>query len=582
MVALNKKGFKSVLASLFLLGTLDACAGTEKELVPPPFLDEGGVKEISPSSTIGQYLAGRQAFREKNTSAAAIYFDDALLQEADDEFLLQNTFQVALANGNMERALILARQIDSKQSKNGDAAYLILAIDSIRSGKFEKADAFLTKTRPVGFNSLLKPVLTAWIRLGQGDNKGAYRSLDALDKYDGFKVLKSYHLALLAHVSGNAELARAQYEDAMIGPAARAVRLVQSYGIFLLEQGETTEARAIFEGYQRRYPLSPTIKKILLDLDENKKISPLIDDAISGAAEALYSSATIIGQEQLNGVASTYAYFSLMLKPDLAISYALLAEIAEDKKKWSDALEFYSKVPATSPYNLNARIRSAWIEYKLGNTEKAIRGLKKLALDNPEDIEPLVVLADLNRDLKDWDGSAVAYGRAIDNIGKATGRLWSLHYARGIAYERLNNWSRAEADLLQALKLKPNHPQILNYLGYSWADRGENLDGAKGMLIKAVSLRPRDGYIVDSLGWLYYRLSEFQNATTQLERAVSLQPEDPTINDHLGDAYWRVKRYNEARYQWQRALWLEPEEKLIPLIQDKLKNGLPDLAEKDK
>ena len=162
MVALNKKGFKSILAGLFLLGTLDACAGTEKELVPSPFLDEGGVKETSPSSAVGQYLAGRQAFREKNTSAAASYFDDALLQNSDDEFLLQNTFQVALANGNMERALVLARQIDRNQSKNGDAAYLILTIDSIRMGAFDKADAFLQQTRAVGFNTLLKPILTAW------------------------------------------------------------------------------------------------------------------------------------------------------------------------------------------------------------------------------------------------------------------------------------------------------------------------------------------------------------------------------------------------------------------------------------
>lgn len=578
MVALNKKSFKILLAGLVLLGTLDACAGTGKELVPLPFLDEGGVKAISPSSTVGKYLAGRQAFRDKNTDAAASYFDDALAQQSDDAFLLQNTFQVALADGNMERALVLAKQINGLQSQDGDAAHLILAIDSIRSGAFEKADAFLKQTRPIGFNVLLRPVLLAWVRLGQGDNDGAYKALDALDKYDGFKVLKSYHLALLAHVAGNVDLARAQYEDAMKGPAARAVRLVQSYGIFLTEQGEFEAARVVFQDYKERFPLSPTIKRLLSDLDKNTKISPLIDNAISGAAEALYSSATIIGQEKLNGVASTYAYFSLMLKPDLAISYALLAEIAEDKKEWAEAANFYGKVPASSPYYLNAQIRSAWIEYKLGNTPQAINNLERLAKENPTDIEPLVVLADLNRDLKDWANSANAYGRAIDNIGDAKGRLWSLYYARGIAFERLNDWPRAEADLLEALRLQPNHPQILNYLGYSWADRGENLEGAKGMLIKAVSLRPRDGYIVDSLGWLYYRLREFQNATSQLERAVSLQPEDPTINDHLGDAYWRVKRFNEARYQWQRALWLEPEEVFVPKIQDKLKNGLPDLT----
>ena len=100
---------------------------------------------------------------------------------------------------------------------------------------------------------------------------------------------------------------------------------------------------------------------------------------------------------------------------------------------------------------------------------------------------------------------------------------------------------------------------MLNYLGYSWVDMGMNLDQAKGMLNRAVELRPNDGFVVDSLGWVYFRLGEYQNAVEQLERAVELEPGDPVINEHLGDAYWRVGREREARFQWRRALSLEPE-----------------------
>ncbi|MBL4906020.1 MAG: tetratricopeptide repeat protein [Sneathiella sp.] len=575
MAARQKKRIKILLTSVVMLGALGACVSAEKERVPLFFLDEGGVTEVSPPSYTGQYLAGRQAFREKNTAAAATFFDNALAQQFQDNILLQNTFQIALANGNMERALELAKEIASREISNDNGANLILAIDSIRLKNFEAAHGYLKKTKSSGFYVLLKPVLTSWVLLGQGDVERALAALDSLDKYDGFKVLKSYHLALLAHVSGRRDLARSQYEDAMKGPAARAVRLVQSYGAFLIEDGEVKAAKSLFKNYQKKYPLSPTINQVLADLGVGKPILSPIKDVVDGAAEALYSSATIVGREKGNGVAASYAYLALMLAPDLAVANALLAEISEDQKKWEQALSFYKKIPLDSPYAQNAKIRSSWIIYKLGNAEEAITNLEKMALDNPDEIEALVVLADLNRDLKNWESAANAYGRAIDNIGAAKGRLWSLHYARGIAYERLNEWPLAEADLLKALELRPDHPQILNYLGYSWADRGENLEGAKGMLIKAVSLRPRDGYIVDSLGWLYFRINEFENATTQLEKAVALQPEDPTINDHLGDAYWRVNRLDEARYQWQRALWLDPEEEFIPLIRQKLDAGLP-------
>ena len=140
--------------------------------------------------------------------------------------------------------------------------------------------------------------------------------------------------------------------------------------------------------------------------------------------------------------------------------------------------------------------------------------------------------------------------------------------------ERTKQWELAEADFLKALELEPEQPYVMNYLAYSWIEFGEKYDEALDMLKRAVELRPEDGYIVDSLGWVYYRLGDYENAVVQLERAVELTPLDPTINDHLGDAYWRVGRYAEARFQWRRALSFNPDEELRPLIEGKLERGL--------
>ncbi len=568
------KCLSGVAALTLFAGCTAVGQGTGLDYAPSTFQDEGGVSSSVSTTLPGQYLAGRQALRERDTQSATDFFGAAYSLNGQDDFILQNTFRAALSNGDTKRALILANEIVDRKSKNDNKARLVLGIDAIGKNRFEEATAHIGEIKPTRYDLLLKPVLTAWALVGQGKLTEATEALEALDKYDGFKLLKSYHLALIAHVSGQTDLAREQYKLALRGPSGRAVRLVQSYGTFLLEQGDTEGARLIFENYKKRFPLSPTINRLLQKMDNGEAIAPLIRSPIEGAAEALYSSAAIIGQEKATSPAVTFAYFSLMLRPDLTVANILLAEIAEDRGQLAKALAYYGEVPEQSPYYLNSKIRMAWLTYKLGDEAGAFTTLNKLTKDNPTEVEPIIVLADLNRDRKDWKNAAAAYGRAIDNIGSVKARLWSLLYARGIAYERLNEWVLAEADLLKALSLKPNHPQILNYLGYSWADRGEKLEKAKELLIKAVSLRPSDGYIVDSLGWLYYRVKDFDNAAMQLEKAVALQPEDPTINDHLGDAYWQVGRQDEARYQWQRALWLEPEADQIPAIQQKIQEGL--------
>ena len=161
-----------------------------------------------------------------------------------------------------------------------------------------------------------------------------------------------------------------------------------------------------------------------------------------------------------------------------------------------------------------------------------------------------------------------------------TATNWNIYYQRGIAYERLKQWPKAEPNFRKALELFPNQPQVLNYLGYSWIDMNMNLEEGMEMIRKAVELRPSDGYIVDSLGWAHYRLGEYDDAVRELERAVSLKPDDPVLNDHLGDAYWRVGRRLEATFQWSHARDMKPEPAVLAGVEKKLKEGLPPVEDK--
>jgi len=147
---------------------------------------------------------------------------------------------------------------------------------------------------------------------------------------------------------------------------------------------------------------------------------------------------------------------------------------------------------------------------------------------------------------------------------------WRLLYARGVAYERTGRWPEAQTDLQAALALAPDQPELLNYLGYSWIDRGEHLKEALAMVEKAVGQNPRSGAMVDSLGWAYYRLGDFKKAVDKLEDAVELEAGDPEINNHLGDAYWKVGRKDEAQFQWKRVLTLQPDAKIKANAEAKL------------
>jgi Flp pilus assembly protein TadD len=274
-------------------------------------------------------------------------------------------------------------------------------------------------------------------------------------------------------------------------------------------------------------------------------------------------------------MAVVYARLALFARPELAEAALLIGDMMAEQENFEAAIEAYRAVGSDSPLSFLADLRRARALHGMERQDEAFKLLEGLAAAEPERIDALVQLGDLLRRDDRYAESEKAYSRAIARIGEPGPEHWTLFYARGITYERTKRWPQAEKDFLYALELEPEQPFVLNYLGYSWVDMGMHLDRAKGMLYRAVELRPDDGFIVDSLGWVHFRLGDYHAAVEQLERAVELEPGDPVINDHLGDAYWRVGRQREARYQWRRALTLEPEEDTVADIEAKLRQGLP-------
>jgi tetratricopeptide (TPR) repeat protein len=301
-----------------------------------------------------------------------------------------------------------------------------------------------------------------------------------------------------------------------------------------------------------------------------------VDTPQAGAAEVLYGLGAALGRRGGEDLGLIYLQLSLYLAPSHPLALLSLGDLYEAMKKPELANKIYERVPLNSPLQRNAQIQLALNLDALDRTDEAKASLEKIIAANPGDLEAIMALGNVQRGRKQFAECGDVYSKGVDTLTKTEKANWVIFYFRGICYERSKQWAKAEADLKKALELYPDQAHVLNYLGYSWIDQGINLDDGMRMIKRAVEQRADDGYIVDSLGWAYYRLGNIEEAVKHLERAIELKPEDPTINDHLGDAYWRIGRELEARFQWSHARDLKPEPEDLIKIEQKLKSGLAD------
>ncbi len=567
------KWIAASLAAVLVAG----CAPQEPPVATRAAVSAKSVVDIEPrvhpsGSVFGSYLAGRLARSEHDTESAAEFFNHALSVDPTNTILQRRTFILMLADGRVDGALRLARQIRAA-SPTDDMANLVLALNAFRSNEFTAAREILGRARGSGFMRLLGGLLVAWSHAGENDFDAAIGALEDLRETAAFDPFRVFHQALIHDLADQIEDANKAYESTMATGARDAVRVTLAYGSYLERTDRVDEARTIYETYANRVASNPVTASALARL--GKLLPPrAVPDAVAGAAETLYSAASVLAQDKSRDTSVIYLQLALFARPDYPIAQTLLADLSELDRRWEQAIAIYQTIDPTSEYGWNARIRIAWALDKLERPDEAIALLRQMARERADTTDALITLADILRAQKRYREAGEVYGQAIGRLVNVKARHWSLFYARGIALERSRQWRLAEADFVEALRLKPDQPLVLNYLGYSWADQGVKLDRAVEMIEKAVSLRPNDGYIVDSLGWVLFRLRRYEEAVENLERAVELRPEDPVINDHLGDALWQVGRRVEARFQWRRALSLEPEAQMIPVIKNKLEVGL--------
>ena len=533
--------------------------------------------DLKAMTVSGSYLAARHASVERDAASAATFYRSALRVDPKNNELLDRAFISSLADGDIEEAVKLADRILTIDKTNR-VARLVIGVRDLKQKKYASAQTNINQSIRGPITDLVATLLSGWATYGGGDAKAAVANIDKLTGPEWYPLFKDLHSGMILELAGKdkdagVRLERAyKLDDSML-------RVADDYARWLTRNKDDPAALAIYEAFDKKLPRHPLVLEGLRETKAGKKLSPLVDSPQTGAAEALYGIGATLTRRGGEDLALVYLQLALYLAPNHPLALLSLADLYESVKKPAMAIKVYERMPASSPLKRNAQIQLATNLDAADRSDEAIKILKTVTTEDPKDLEAIMALGNVERGRKKFADCAVTYTQGInalpDNADKASA---IYYYYRGICEERSKQWSKAEADMRKALELQPEQPHVMNYLGYSWIDQGINLDEGMKLIKRAVDQRPDDGYIVDSLGWAYYRIGNYEDAVKNLERAIDLKPEDPTINDHLGDAYWRIGRTLEAKFQWAHARDLKPEPEDLPKIEAKIENGLPDDA----
>jgi tetratricopeptide (TPR) repeat protein len=529
-----------------------------------------------PDTLLGNYLSGRLARGDHDTLAAAGFYSKALAGDPDNEIILEQAFLLEAASADWDRAITLAKDLVKIEPAHRIARFL-LGCEAFKQGNFKEADEHFAAARQGPIADLTSTLARAWVQEANGKPNEAFATLDSLSDADWAQFYQRYHRALIADIAGRPEVARQAFAQAFKKNPST-LRVADAYARHAMNANNRKLARQTLKTHVAKSASHPLSEALLAEIDAGTTPPLLVTTPNEGLAEVFYGIGDALAGEGGLDMGIIFLQFALYLKSDFPLAHAALAEAYESAKKYELEMQALDQIKPDSPLWLNVQIQKSFALNSLERVDDAKALLEELIAKNPQDLRPLDALGNILRSHERYGEAQEYYTRALALIDKPDKDNWALFYSRGVCNERLKKWPEAEADFKKALALSPEESLVLNYLGYSWVDQGQNLKQAMDYIRKAVKLKPDDGYYVDSLGWAYYRLGNLSAAVEHLERAVELKPDDPIINDHLGDVYWKVGRTLEAKYQWQQALTLKPEPDQIVTLKEKIASGLPSTA----
>ena len=530
------------------------------------------LEELRTQQEYADFLVARYAGMTGDSASAATYYARAFSNSKTDSDLLELAAFATMAAGDMPGAIRVAKSADKDVAAEASSAQLALVIDEIASGRNAQALARLSNPGVGVYNMDLRDVLGAWLT-AQSNVDDALKAAEWMTPVAGMRGDRDVLRALVLMAGKRDAEALQAFEQARRTTVSAPDVVFTLAARLAASRGETDRARAMLAGL--RAPM-PGASALLADIDAGKKFARPALDAKQGAALLIHvvsSSARTRLHPETNLMRQVAA---LHLDPELAPARLVQAEALEAQDRAEEAVEVLRLVKVGSPWRADAQMQLAETLARMDQADDARAMVADAAKSTRRDI--LARAADFYRTAGDYAEAVALYDRLMALDTAAGAPDWRVLAARAMSRNAGGDWAGAEADLLRALELEPDQPELLNSLGYNWIDRGEKLEAGMALIQRAVAARPDLGHIVDSYGWAHFRLGRYEEAVPYLERAAALAPTEAEIIDHLGDAYWQAGRQKEARYAWTEALRLKPEETREAALKAKLERGLPAAA----
>lgn len=527
----------------------------------------------------GAYLAARAAAAKNDFVLAAQWYGLALQADPNNPDILQSALVANVALGDMATAAAQARTLKKTGAVSQVGQMVIVADDALQG---DYGAILQDQANGASVGKLMDVLVTAWAQVGSGKMSQAVGTFDEIIAAPGMEPFGVYHKALALAQSGDFDGADKLFmrpESAAIHRFRRGV-LAQAQ---VLSQLDRNADAIVLIDYV--YGTTPDAGMVALKkrlAQGEKLVFDVARTPQDGMAEAYFSLATLLVGQTNDTFTLLNARLATTLRPDHVEAALMSARVLDKLGQHELAISTFAQVPKSDPAYIAAVIGQAASAQAAGRLEDAVTLLKVLADNHPDNAGVLSAYGDSLRRQDRCDAAIGVYSQAIALIKTPSPADWALFYRRGGCHFAQDQWPSAEADYKQALTLAPGEPRILNELGYSYVDRGENLPQAFAMIQQAVAAAPDEGYIIDSLAWAYFRLGRYDKAVAPMEKASLLMPVDAVVTDHLGDVYWMVGRKREAQFQWHRALTFQPEAKDAARIQLKLDKGLDQVLQDEK
>lgn len=528
-------------------------------------------KDASASQeSYGNFLVGRYAMAMGDVGTASRSLTSASAGDPAEADLREKAFLVAILNGDIEKAQTITPQGATGISRLMGG--LVTATTAVKANKASVAVKAIDGVLKVDGDEKTASLLRPYVRAMNGDWKGAFdesgdAALNASDRGRLLVLLLKAERARLFEMKGRIKDADALYTS-LYQPGAASFIFGPDYAGFLERQGRKDEARIVWKTMAESSG-DPVSRQSLLRLDTPGARPTPLPDLKSSMAQALLLSATLYSSDRDSEMALASLRLSLYLDPSSDRARIFLGQINQDLKDSGAAEAAWAGVAPGSPYAGEAALRRAWSLRARNENDEALKLVEGVLASSPDDIAFVAEKADiLHAQGKEQEALKVLNDRAAR--AGSEDFTWQAWFIQAVVSDALDDWNAAEAAITKARTLAGDRPEILNFIGYGWISRDLKVKEGMELVRQAMALSPRSGAIVDSLGWGYYKLGDYDQALTYVEQAVQMDPSDPEINEHLGDVYLALGRKTEARYEWQRVLTLDATGKSAVSVRAKL------------